>query len=98
MEVDGSGNPIGPPIGGFVQAGNVTPQYDLPQVPNVSKRLLTSVDPNNFGPRLGFAYSPFDSGRLVLRGGYGVFARAATGQDQDERQRCEMSGARLHCT
>lgn len=73
MEVDASGNPIGPPIGGFVQAGNVIAQYDLPDVPNVSKRLLTSVDPNNFAPRAGFAYAPFDSGRLVVRGGYGIF-------------------------
>ena len=73
MEVDGSGSPVGPPIGGFVQAGNVIPQYDLPDVPNVGKRLLTSVDPNNFAPRVGFAYSPLDSGRLVVRGGYGIF-------------------------
>jgi outer membrane receptor protein involved in Fe transport len=73
MEVDASGNPVGPPAGGFVQAGNVIPQYDLPNVPNVGKRVFTSVDPNNFGPRVGFAYSPLDSGRLTLRGGYGVF-------------------------
>lgn len=73
MEIDGSGTPVGPPIGGFVQAGNVIPQYDLPEVPNVGKRLLTSVDPNNFAPRVGFAYSPLDSGRLVVRGGYGIF-------------------------
>jgi hypothetical protein len=72
-EVDGSGNPVGPPIGGFVQAGNVVPEYDLPDVPNVSKRLLTSIDPNNFAPRIGFAYSPLESGRVVLRGGYGIF-------------------------
>lgn len=73
MEVDASGNPIGPPIGGLVQAGNVIPPYDLPNVPNVGKRLLTSVDPNNFAPRVGFAYSPLDSERLVVRGGYGIF-------------------------
>ena len=73
MEVDASGNPIGPPIGGFVQAGNAIPQYDLADVPNVGKRVFTSVDPNNFGPRLGLAYSPLSSGRLTLRGGYGVF-------------------------
>ena len=56
-----------------MQAGNVIPQYDLPDVPNVGKRVLTSVDPNNFAPRVGFAYSPLDSGRLVVRGGYGIF-------------------------
>jgi hypothetical protein len=71
-EVDANGN-IGPPVGGFVQAGNVIPQYDLTDVPNVGKRIFTNVDPNNFGPRVGFAYSPFDSGRLTLRGGYGIY-------------------------
>jgi Carboxypeptidase regulatory-like domain/TonB dependent receptor/TonB-dependent Receptor Plug Domain len=71
--VDAIGNPVGPPFGGFVQAGNVIPQYDLADVPNVDKRVFTGVDPNNFGPRVGFAYSPFDSGRLTLRGGYGIF-------------------------
>ena len=48
-------------------------QYDLPDVPNVGKRVVRSVDPNNFAPRIGFAYSPLDSGRLVVRGGYGIF-------------------------
>ena len=67
------GIPRGPPIGGFVQAGNVIPQYDLPDVPNVGKRIVSSVDPNNFAPRIGFAFAPVDSGRLVVRGGYGIF-------------------------
>ncbi|MFN7948443.1 MAG: carboxypeptidase-like regulatory domain-containing protein [Blastocatellia bacterium] len=67
------GVPIGPPIGGFVQAGNVTQTYDSPDIPNVDKRVVNSIDPNNFAPRVGFAYSPLESGRLVLRGGYGVF-------------------------
>jgi hypothetical protein len=73
MEVDASGNPVGPPIGGFVQAGNVIPKYDLADVPNIGRRVFTSNDPNNLGPRVGFAYSPFDSGRVTLRAGYGVF-------------------------
>ncbi|HEX5884618.1 MAG TPA: TonB-dependent receptor, partial [Pyrinomonadaceae bacterium] len=30
-------------------------------------------DPNNFGPRLSIAYSPFESGKLVLRFGGGIF-------------------------
>jgi hypothetical protein len=35
-----------------------------------------TVNPNynwNFGPRLGFAYTPLKSGKTVLRGGFGVF-------------------------
>ncbi|PYS58079.1 MAG: hypothetical protein DMF74_24550 [Acidobacteria bacterium] len=78
MEVDASGNPVGPPIAGFVQAGNVIPQYDLADVPNVGRRVFTGVDPNNIGPRAGFAYAPFASGRLALRGGYGVFYSRAS--------------------
>jgi hypothetical protein len=58
---------------GFVQAGNVISQYDLASVPNVGKRVVNSKDPNNFAPRVGFAYTLFDSGRLVVRGGYGIF-------------------------
>jgi hypothetical protein len=68
-----NGVPQGPPIGGFVQPKNVIAQYDLPELPKVGKRVLRSIDPNNFGPRIGFAYSPLDSGRLVVRGGYGIF-------------------------
>lgn len=34
---------------------------------------LKGQDLNNFSPRFGFAFSPFDSNRLVMRGGYGVF-------------------------
>jgi len=30
-------------------------------------------DPNNFGPRFSAAYSPLDSGKLVLRAGGGIF-------------------------
>ena len=61
------------PLGGLVQAGNVIPQYDLAEVPNAEKRLVKSIDANNFAPRVGFAYSPLLSGRLVMRGGYGIF-------------------------
>jgi len=34
---------------------------------------LRGQDLNNLAPRFGFAYSPFDSNKLVLRGGYGFF-------------------------
>src|SRR5262249_28090408 len=48
QQVGTNGLPIGPPIGGFVQAGNVIPGYDLPEVPNVSKYVVSSIDANNF--------------------------------------------------
>ena len=73
MEVDANGFPIGPPVAGIVMAGNALAQYHLPGIPLVGKRILKSVDPNNFGPRVGVAWSPLNSDRLVLRGGYGVF-------------------------
>lgn len=68
-----NGSPAGPPVGGIVQAGNPADGYDLSDVPNVGKRVLNSIDPNNFAPRFGFAYSPFKSNRVVVRGGYGIF-------------------------
>jgi hypothetical protein len=71
LGVSEGGVPIGPPIAGFVQAGNVIPRYDLPEVPNVSDSLLHSSDLNNIAPRVGAAYSPLPS--LVVRAGYGVF-------------------------
>jgi hypothetical protein len=79
LEVDSNGNPVGPPIGGIVQPGNVIAKYNLPGLPKVGKRAFTSVDPNNFAPRIGFAYSPHDSGRLIVRSGYGIFySRSST--------------------
>lgn len=73
-------NPLGPPSAGFVQAGNVIPAYDLPNVPNVSKYVIHNVDTNNIAPRAGFAFVPFGSGRFVLRAGYGIFHSRPTFQ------------------
>lgn len=38
-------------------------------------------DKNNFAPRVGFAWSPFDSQRTSLRGGIGVFYDVINGHD-----------------
>jgi len=71
-------SPVGPPIGGFVQAGNVISGLDLPGVPNVSKYVVRNTDPTNFAPRIGLAYSPLRSKRLALRGGYGIYYSRVT--------------------
>lgn len=71
--LDARGQPIGPPAGGFVQAGNVIPQYDLSDAPNVEKRVVRSLDANNFAPRIGFSFTPSTLSRFVFRGGYGIF-------------------------
>lgn len=73
MQLDSSGIPLGPPASGIIEAGNALPQFSLPEVHRVGKRILKSVDPNNFGPRIGFAWSPIKSERMAIRGGYGIF-------------------------
>lgn len=61
--------PAGPP-NGFVQAANADP--GLPGVPKVDDGLIPT-DRNNFAPRFGFAWQPFHTSRLVVRGGYGIY-------------------------
>lgn len=38
-----------------------------------TKSTIHNQDLNNFAPRFGFAWTPLESNRLVIRGGYGVF-------------------------
>ena len=73
IQVDGNGFPVGPPTAGIIEAGNAHSQYSLPGVTRVGKRILNSVDPNNFAPRVGLAWSPLSSGQLAIRAGYGIF-------------------------
>jgi hypothetical protein len=61
--VDPNGFPLGPPMEGIV----------IPGVTRVGKRILKSIDPHDFGPRIGLAWSPFVTGRLAIRAGYGIF-------------------------
>lgn len=43
-----------------------------------SKTIIPGDD-NNIQPRIGLAWTPTDSGRLVVRGGYGLFYERVTG-------------------
>lgn len=38
-----------------------------------TKHTLNGQDYNNFAPRIGFAFNPFNNNKLVVRGGYGIF-------------------------
>src|SRR5204863_6493019 len=73
MRVDGNGFPVGPPAAGIIEAGNALSQYGLPGVTKGGQRVLNSIGLDNFGPRVGMAWSPLSSGRLAIRAGYGIF-------------------------
>ena len=69
-QIDSKGNLVpgtgvlenGMPSVGIVKAGvNGTP------------RNLYKTDRNNIGPRVGFNWDPWNSGRTMLRGGFGIF-------------------------
>ena len=51
---------------------NFLPDQGLVSIGSGLKRLYPR-DLNNFAPRIGFAYSPGRGGKMVLRGGYGLF-------------------------
>jgi len=49
------------------------PGFLYPGDPGTPNRGMVYPDRNNFAPRLGFAWDMLGTGRLVMRGGYGVF-------------------------
>jgi hypothetical protein len=72
-------SPAGPPSTGYVIAGNFgTVPAGVAKAGNNS--VLNSSDPNNFAPRIGFAYSPMSSDKMVVRGGYGIFYQRSSFQ------------------
>ncbi|MDX6304898.1 MAG: hypothetical protein QOI77_1867 [Blastocatellia bacterium] len=59
---------VGAPPNGIVQASG----GQLPGVPTVDKTLVPT-DKNNFAPRVGFALRADNAGKIIIRGGYGVY-------------------------
>lgn len=54
---------VGNPLNGIGIAGKNSP----------FGRRIQKIDKNDFGPRIGFAWDPHNDGRMVIRGGYGVY-------------------------
>lgn len=46
--------------------------FAFPGDPGISQSTV-ETDKNNWSPRLGFAFSPFKSGKMAVRGGFGVY-------------------------
>ena len=68
------------PAPGFLVPGNVRPTglANVDAAINATTKAgnnhtLNGQDLNNLAPRIGFAYSPLDSNRMVIRGGFGLF-------------------------
>lgn len=61
-----------------------TGQFISPGMPGVSDTGNVQTNYKNFAPRIGFAYTPFNDSKTVLRGGYGIFYSLQADQSDAE--------------
>ena len=60
-----------------------TGQFISPQMPGVSASGNVKTDYNNFAPRIGFAWTPWND-KTVVRGGFGIFYDVQADQNDAE--------------
>ena len=61
-----------------------TGEFISPGMPGVSDTGNVQTNYKNFAPRIGFAYTPFNDSKTVLRGGYGIFYSLQADQNDAE--------------
>jgi hypothetical protein len=61
-----------------------TGQFVEPGMPGVTRSGNVQTNAHDFAPRLGFAYTPWDDNKTVIRAGYGIFYDLQADQNDAE--------------
>lgn len=67
-------------LAGFVVGSNYPGTLPAGVIRSSSKLAIAGTGQNTLNPRVGFAYQLPNTGRVVLRGGYGIYHETPTGQ------------------